>query len=179
MRRRSPPGAKSGKHAAPRVRFTASGKRVEEYQSPDVRECTFRPALCNQSRSLDNKNKKGLQIAAEQSDAATGAELKREDMILLKHEMAKHKLEMKREIKAEEEMAACTFQPEITEYTGGPMTDPSDGVFNKLHFGVQPAIVRGRIAASRGETKTSLEKEVEERCTFQPQVFRYVRERRV
>ena len=47
-------GAAAGKRVN-KLRFTSSGKRVEAYQSPDERECTFAPSLSSVSRALDKR----------------------------------------------------------------------------------------------------------------------------
>ena len=47
-------GGAAGKRVN-KLRFTSSGKRVEAYQSPDERECTFAPSLSSVSRALDKR----------------------------------------------------------------------------------------------------------------------------
>lgn len=89
-------------------------KQKLAYESPDDRECTFKPKLSQRSRELDRKRIGGVRSGVGSSSSSHEA---RVALMLMLHQRKEDKLKLERERQALKDMEECTFSPAISQST--------------------------------------------------------------
>ena len=150
------------------------------YESPDDRECTFKPKLTKHSRELDRKR---MGIATSTGGSGTGGEndaaASRVALMLMLHQRKEDKLNIEREKQLIQSMKECTFSPAIKHSSRTlrmvrkSMDDSDRNRFSgDTDHGV-PAFIRLHDQHEEHRKKkykelTSEQREWLDYCTFQP-----------
>eukprot|EP00667_Euglena_gracilis_P003169 EG_transcript_3175 len=152
--------------SANRLHRAAIGTTLKAPVDVEVEECTFQPAINENSRRLGEANEEHW---IEQV-TASGGKLGREDLLYERDRQAKQRLEELRQQLQGKEVEGCTFRPAILAYAPPKRPD---------HPGLSGKATKVNTAAhteprAKGDTPvTTEEREVKEFCTFKPMVRAY------
>ena len=155
------------------------------YESPDERECTFKPKLTKRSRELDRRrvgNVGGNGIGGNDRSSGGGGGPSHETrvaLMLMLHQRKEDKLNVEREKQALKDMEECTFSPVIKHSTRTlrmvrkSMDDSDRSRFSADSNRNVPAFARLHDQHEEYRKKkymelTSEQRELLDYCTFQP-----------
>jgi hypothetical protein len=163
------------------------GGRLHSLEAKEMKECTFQPSISKRSRQLAAANNKKLETFNPQSQSIR----KREDLMLLKHQLTSGKIALMRQANEQNRLKDCTFQPDTSrskrtfqqKCASNPVFAREDGpdlntearpdrtveVGKRMHLAATEA--RAREKRRDKARLTTEEREMIAHCTFTPTKF--------